>query len=334
MVQYGMKPVRVEISYKTIVFTVIFLISLLVIWELRAILLTFFVCFIFMEALNPTITKLEKFKIPRALAILLIYTILIAIISFAIAGIVPVIAEQSTGLIKTLPQTISNIKLFGYTAADFNNQFKILETIPSEIAQLTFSLFSNIFSALIVLVITFYLLMERKNIHHYSLPFFGKTGNDKFIEVIQNLETRLGSWIIAELILMTVVGLLCYFGFLIIGLPYAAPLAVIAGILEIIPNIGPTASAAIAVLVGLSVSPITAILALVVGIIVQQLENNLIVPKVMRETVGLNPLVTILVITSGARLAGIIGAILAIPIFITGQVIFKTLYPLSIPSRK
>lgn len=321
-----MKPVRVEISYKTIIFTILFLLSLVLLWQIHALIITLFVCFIFMEALNPTVSKLERLKIPRPLAIIMIYVLLIAIISFAIAGIVPIIIEQGTGLIRTFPQAISSIKIFGYTAIDFNNQFKVLDTLPNQIAQATLSVFSNIFSALIVLVLTFYLLMERRNFHKYSFSLFGKTGKEKFLTIIENLEKRLGSWIIAQIILMTVVGLLSFLAFTIIGLPYAAPLALIAGILEIVPTIGPIASTAIAVLVGFSVSPLLAVLALISGVIVQQLENNFLVPKVMKETIGLNPLITIILITSGAKIGGVIGAILAIPIFITIEVVIKTLY--------
>ena len=166
-----MKPVRVEISYKTIIFTTLFFLGLAVVWQIHSLLITLFVCFIFMEALNPTVSRLEKLRIPRPLAILIIYVLLVSIVSFAVAGIVPVIIEQGTGLIKTLPQAINTIKVFGYTAIDFNNQFKVLDTLPSKIAEATLSIFSNIFSALVVLVITFYLLMERRHFHRYSFHF-------------------------------------------------------------------------------------------------------------------------------------------------------------------
>jgi len=319
-----MKPVRVEISYKTIIFTFLFSLALYLLWLVRDIILLFFICFIFMEAINPTVKKLERFKIPRALAILILYIIILLVVSFAVAGIVPILVEQTTGLAAALPKVIANIKIFGASAVDIYQQFKILETLPQSIAQATFSIVNDIFSGFIVLVITFYLLLERRHFHAYSFNFFGRHKN-KALKVIDTLEGRLGSWLNAELFLMTTIGLLSYIGYLILGLNYALPLAIIAGLLEAIPNIGPTVSAVLAGLIGLTISPLTALLAVIWGIIVQQLENNVIVPKIMKETIGLNPLVTILAIATGAKLAGVGGAILAVPIYLTIETIIKVL---------
>jgi len=319
-----MKPVRVEVSYKTIVFTLLFSLALYLLWLIRDIILLFFICFIFMEAINPTVKKLERLKIPRPLAILILYIIILSVISFAIAGIVPILIEQTTGLVSTLPKVIANVNVFGASATDIYNQFKILETLPQNIAQAAFSVVNDIFSGFIILVITFYLLLERRHFNSYSLNFFGPH-KDKALKIIETLESRLGNWVNAELFLMTTIGLLSYVGFLVLGLPYALPLALIAGLLEAIPNIGPTVSAFLAALIGLTISPLTALLAIIWGIIVQQLENNVIVPKIMKETVGLNPLATILVIATGAKLAGVGGALLAIPVYLTTETIIKVL---------
>lgn len=320
-----MKPVKVEISYKTIIFTFLFSLALYLLWLIKDIIILFFVCFIFMEAINPTVKKLERIKIPRPLAIILLYLIILSIVSFAIAGIVPILIEQTTGLVRTLPQVIANIKIFGASAAEIYNQFKILEGLPQGIASTAFSIVNDIFSGFIILVITFYLLLERRHFHQYSFAFFGRIHKDKALRIIDHLELRLGSWVNAEIFLMTSIGLLSYVGYLGLGLNYALPLALIAGLLEAIPNIGPTVSAVLAALIGLTISPVTALLAIAWGIVVQQLENNVIVPKIMKETIGLNPLVTILVIAIGAKIAGIGGAILAVPTYLTVETIIKVI---------
>lgn len=320
-----MKPQKIELSYKTIVFTVIFLLSLLLLWSIRGILLLLFVCFIFAEALNPTVNRLVKAKIPRPLAIIIIYLIILAIFSFAIAGIIPGLVDQTSGLIDTLPRTISSIKIFGITADQIYPQFRLLETLPTNIATLTVSLFSDIFSGFIVLVVTFYLILEKKNFSKYALGLFGVKGQEKTEKIMLELETKMGSWVNAELFLMTVIGVLSYFGYIILGLNYALPLAIIAGLLEIVPSIGPTIATILAAIVGLSISPLTALLAIIWGIIIQQLEGNIIVPKVMRDNVGLKPLITIVLIAAGAKLAGVLGAILAVPTFLTLEVIIKNI---------
>lgn len=318
-----MKSTRVEISFKTIIFTALFVMSLALLWKIRSILILFFISFIFMEAVNPTINKLQKLKIPRVLAILLIYILLLAVIFIAFAGIVPILIEQTTGLVNTLPNIIQNFTIFGTSAVDLSSQFKILEAIPGNIAKTALSIFTDLFSMLVIFVITFYFLLERKNFDKYGYALLGEEKGNKVLTVIDNLEKRLGSWVNAELLLITVVGILSYIGYLFLGLKYAVPLAILAGLLEIVPNIGPIVAGILAALVGLTISPLTALLALGWGFLIQQFENNIIVPKVMKETVGLNPIITIFILAIGASLGGIMGAVLAIPIYLTIEVVVK-----------
>ncbi|MDD2482927.1 MAG: AI-2E family transporter [Candidatus Shapirobacteria bacterium] len=320
-----MKTRKIEISHKTVIFTVAFLLALAFFWQIRSILVLIFVGFVLMEAVNPVVRQLEKIKIPRVFAILIVYLLIIAAVSFAIAGIIPILIEQTAGLINSLPQIIQNVKIFSENTIDLSSQFKILETIPSNIAKIAVSLASNIFSGLIIFVITFYLLLEKNNFPKYGDNFFGEKGKIKFLRIMNNIESSLGSWVNAQLLLMLIIGLLSYVGYLILGLKYALPLAIIAGLLEAIPNIGPIVTTVIAGLFALTISPLTAIFTVIFGVLVQQLENNFIVPKIMRSTVGLNPLVTILLIITGSQLAGIVGALLAIPLFLTIQAVVKGL---------
>ena len=316
---------KIEISYKTVVFTIFFLLLLVLLWQVRNIIVLLFIGFVLMEAINPAIIKLEKIKIPRPLGILIIYLIILAVIAFAIAGIVPILVEQTTGLVETLPTTLEGINILGTNAIDLSSQFKILENLPGGIAKTAISLVSNVFSGFIVLFLTFYLLLEKKNFPKYGLEAFGETGKQKFIAIIDNLEHRLGSWVTAEFFLMTIIGILSYIAYLILGLEYAVPLAILAGVLEAVPNIGPIAATAVAALVGFTVSPLTGVFAIVAGIIIQQLENNIIVPRVMKQTVGCNPLVTILLIAVGAKLGGVIGAVLSLPVYLTIETVVKVL---------
>jgi predicted PurR-regulated permease PerM len=320
-----MKIKKIEISHKTIIFTVFFLLALTLLWQVRSIIILVFISFVLMQAINPLVSRLEKIKIPRILAILIVYILILAIISFAIAGIIPILIEQTAGLINSLPQIIQNIKIFSENNIDLSSQLKLLDGIPSNIAQIAVSVVSNVFSGLIMFVITFYLLLEKNNFPKYSDSFFGEKGKTKFLQIMKHLESILGSWVSAELLLMTIIGLFSYLGYSILGLKYAVPLAIIAGLLEAVPNIGPTIATILAGLVALTVSPLTALFTVIFGILVQQLENNFIVPKIMSKTVGLNPLVTIILIASGGKLAGIGGAVLAIPLFLTIQAIIKGL---------
>ena len=320
-----MKNQKIEISYKNIIFTVLFLLGLFVLWQVRTLIVLLFISFVLMEALNPAVTRLEKRKIPRPFGIFILYIIILSVISFVVAGIVPILTEQTTGLIQTLPQALKNIKIFGSDAIDLSSQFKILENVPSGITKIAISVVSNVFSSFAILFLTFYLLLEKKNFPKYGQDVFGERGKEKMITIIEQLEERLGSWVNAQFFLMTIIGILSYIGYSILGLRYAVPLAIFAGLLEAVPVIGPVVTTALAALVGFTISPLTGVLAIAVGTIIQQLENNIIVPRIMKKSVGFNPLVTILLIASGAKLGGVVGAILALPLFLTLQTIFKVL---------
>jgi len=324
-----MKIRKIEISPKTIIFTVVFLLALAFFWQIRDILVMLFISFVLMHAINPLVCQLQKIKIPRILAIVIVYFLVFGVISFCIAGIVPILIEQTTGLINILPQIAENIKIFGQNSffsdnnINITSQLKALESIPTNIVQIAISIGSNVFTALMIFVITFYLLLEKKNFPKYGDEVFGEKGKTRFLKIMDNLESNLGSWVSAELLLMTIIGLLSYFGYLALGLKYAVPLAIIAGLLEAVPNIGPIIATIIASLVGLTISPLIALFTLIFGILVQQLENNFIVPKIMKKTIGLNPIITIVLITAGGKLAGIGGALLAIPLFLTIRAIIQ-----------
>ncbi len=321
-----MKPQKIEISYKTIIFTVLLLVGIYITWFFKDIILLLFVCVLLTEALNPTVSKLEKLKIPRTLAIIIVYLIMLIVVSVSIAGIIPIFVEQTPGLIQAIPQALQNIQILGTSVFDFSSQFKLIESLPADIAKTAVSIFSNLLTGLLTLVITFYLLHERKQLDDYSAKYFGEKGKEKVSRIIDLLEKRLGSWVTGELMLMIIIGLLSYIAYFILGLKYAVPLAIIAGLLEIVPNIGPIITAILAGLVGLTISPLTALFAVIAGLIIQQTENNFITPKVMKETVGLNPLITILAISMGAKLAGIVGAVLAVPVFLTIQIVVSVLW--------
>ena len=324
-----MKVRKIEIAPKTIVFTVFFLLALIFFWQIRSILMIIFISFVLMHALNPLIIRFERIKIPRIVAILIVYILVFGLISFSIAGIIPILVKQTTGLINSLPQITQNIKIFSENKffsennIDLTSQLKVLEAIPANLTQIVFAVVSNVFSALIILVITFYLLLEKKNFPKYGDSFFGEKGKARFLKIMNNLEVSLGSWVNAELLLMTIIGLISYIGYLVLGLKYAVALAIIAGLLEAVPNIGPIIATIIAGLVGLTISPLIALFTVIFGILVQQLENTFIVPKIMSKTVGLNPLVTIILIAAGGQIAGIGGALLAIPLFLTAQAIVR-----------
>lgn len=325
---------KIEISYKTVVFTVLFLIFLAFLYFIRDEILQLFIALLIMVVLNPTVTKLQKYKIPRAVSVLIVYLLVLLFLSFSIALIVPPLVEQSTNFANSLPRILADLNIPGFlvdqAVSEFTSQ---IGRLPSYVIRASLSVFSNILAVFAVLFFALYLLLARNKLEEQLGTFFTQKQADKIERVLIALEKSLGGWARGQLILMFLVGLTTYIGLVLIGIPFALPLALLAGILEIVPNFGPVISAFPAILVGFGISPITGLAAAALGILVQQLENYLLVPKVMQSSAGVSPLITLLALVIGFKLAGISGAIISVPVVITIKVLIKE-FPLHTNSKE
>lgn len=277
-----------------------------------------FVSLVLMAAISPLVDKLESFRFPRVLSIIFIYLVIWAIIGTMFAGLVPAVIEQTSKLVIRIPQAVTQIEFLNSHQREITQQtLGLVTTLPENLFKLTLGLVNNIVSILTIMVITFYMLLERKAIDGH-VP-------DKFKEMVTRTEKNLGAWLRGELILMTVVGILTYIGLLILGVDSALPLALLAGLLEIIPTFGPTISAVPAVLVALTISPIVAVATAALYWVVQFLENNLLVPKVMAHALGVSPVVVFLGLMIGFRLNGPGGAIMAVPVIIVLKTVLSSI---------
>lgn len=318
-------PKKIEISHRTIVFTVIFLLSLWLLYFLRGVLIILFLALILMAALNPLVDRLERWRLPRALAIALIYILIFSVIGLAIWGVIPPLVNQTQNLVSRFPSYLESLRWLGVDKeavySQLNQLTEQLGVISSGIIRTFVSFFQNLINIVVLLVISFYLLLERKNLGRYLLRFFGDNAEKTGIRVMDEIEKRLGGWIRAEIVLMIIIGLLTFIGLTLLGIDYALPLAIFAGFLEIIPNIGPFISAIPAVLLALLISPLMALAVAALYFLVQQIENNFIVPQLMAKECGLNPLITIIALIAGFKLGGFIGAILAVPVVLLIEII-------------
>lgn len=316
-------PKTIELSHRTVVFAVLFLLFIWFLGQIAPIIIGLFIAVLLMTALNPGVDRLTRAKIPRPLAILFVYLILIGVVALGLFWIVPPFVDQTTKLVNRLPMVLDqlgvwleNLGVSGIDKTIIESQISQLGTIPVNLVRFAVSLLSNVIAVFSVLIITFYLLIERKNLDKYLIVLFGDDGEKKAKRFVDQLEARLGGWVRGELALMFIIGVLTYTGLRLLGIPFALPLAILAGVLEIVPNIGPVISAIPAVVVALTVSPVMGIATAALYFLVQQLENSVIVPKVMQKATGVNPLVTIISLAVGFQLAGPLGAILAVPVVI------------------
>lgn len=320
---------QVSISPSIVVFTTFFLLLLYFLFLIRDILILFFLGFIVMVALHPLVRKLEiKLRLPRLLAIGVSYLLVFAGMVAVLAVLIPPLATELYQFVKTfnLPGLQDEIMNLSF---DLNRLSTVIERLGnsfSTIYSVLTSTFTSIFTFLTVLVISLFLMLDRQRLH-LRVAWF--TQHKKHLSVakefVSSLEYQLGGWVRGQLILMLVIGLITYVGLTLLAVPYAAPLALLAALLEILPNLGPTLAAIPAVIVAwVSAGPALGLIVVLFYILVQQLENNLLVPKIMKDNVDVSPLVSIMSILIGLKLAGVIGALLAIPVYIVIRSIYLT----------
>ncbi len=309
---------KIDISHRTIIFIAVFIVALWAIFLIRDLLLILFVALILMSALSPLVKFFTKLKLPKALGIAITYIIIIACVSGLFAIILPPLIEETSRLVVTLPPIFAQI--FNIAGIDKSILQSQLTSLSQNVFSVTLAIFDNLLTIVFLLVVTYYLLLERENVEsRFASLFIGR--QERVKKLIVQIEEKLGGWFRGQLALSLIIGTLSYIGLISLGIPYALPLAVVAGILEVIPVIGPIVSAIPSVLIALTISPILGFAVAVMYFVIQQLENHLIVPQVMKRAVGLNPLVVILAIAVGSRLLGIGGAILAVPIAVVMQIV-------------
>jgi len=321
-----MSTYQVEITPKSVFYVIGTLLGIYVTYQVRGILVLVFISFILMTAINPLIRATSKWKVPNVIIVLFVYAAIIALFSTLIASLVPAVVSQTKGLAQALPTYLHNLEDLFNTRFDSSVTSDYLGSIPSNLLKLAAGAFGNILNVMAVFFMTYYLINERPHLHRYLLKLFdNKNAEARAERLVHSIEAQVGGWVRGELILMLIIGAMTYFGLIALGIPYALPLATLAGLLEAVPNLGPTIAAVPAVLIGFTVSPLVGFGALALSILIQQLENNFVVPKIMQSATGTAPLVTIIVLLVGYTLGGVMGAILAMPLYLVGQTVMREL---------
>lgn len=317
----------IDISSGTIIRIMVFVVLLTLLFLIRDILLMLVGAIVIAFAIEPLAKKLTRYNIPRAISVILVYLLFVGLISLALRLVLPALAEQTSQLAQQVPQIIGGLEHIIGTIPGLSSEtiaFQIqsaltsfgnnLTNLTTQVFLQTKSIFTGVFSLFFVLVIAFYLVIEEdalKKLFRYIVP----KQHIAYAELmIDRIQTKLGRWVLAQLFLGIIIGCAIGIIFWAIGFKYALALGVVAAILEVFPVVGPIMSALFGTLLALSQSFVFGIIALIIYIIVQQIEGQVLVPNIMRKAVGLNPLVTIIAVLLGGRLAGVPGVILAVPI--------------------
>ncbi|HEX7064780.1 MAG TPA: AI-2E family transporter [Bacillales bacterium] len=300
---------------------------------------------------RPLVQLLERWHVPRKVAILCIFLIIIGILTLAVNLLVPVVQRQFNRLIENVPTMINSIQNWiEYWQAnqdsipDFvidavhNAGNKLQGTFSaagSSIGGILSSFVGFLFSLVVVPFILFYLLDDRAKFTQSVVRFFPRTRRDEIRHVLSDMDNALASYIQGQLIVSSCVGVLLLIGYLIIGLDYALLLALFGMVTNVIPFLGPFLAVIPAIIAAFFQDPIMVLYVIIVMIIAQQIESNLVSPQVMGRQLNVHPLTIILLILVGANLMGVVGMILIIPTYAVLKVVVQHLYQLfSIQRRK
>ncbi len=286
--------------------------------------------------------------------VILVYLLLLALLISFVLLLFPLIVEQGTTIAAAVPGYYKSLREW---MVNYPNQLivRLSEFIPATLPSLKpvqqtgqevmasagqalgyVTLAAKvIFIAIVILVLAFYWTLDGPRTIKSFLLLVPQDQRENIGELISAMETKVGFYIAGQGILCLVIGIMALVAYLLIGLPNALVLALVAGVLEAVPMIGPLLGAIPAALVALSIAPAKLVWVIVATVVIQQVENSLLVPRVMSKAVGVNPFVTLLALFAFSSLFGISGALMAIPIAAIIQLLLDhfVFYPAGIESE-
>lgn len=325
-----------EISTSTILKFFLVLGGLVFLWLIRDVLLIVFFALVLAAAIDGPVDWMAKHKIKRWLGATMIYVTIFAAVILFIYLAVPPLAGQVKILAADLPLYLSRVD----SSLQFVNHQIGSGTIQGYMEKISgqlgwasdnifgavINIFGGIFSAFLIFIISIYLVIQDKGIKNF-LASITPTENRPYVtRAAEQVQDKLGGWLRGQLLLMVIVGVLVFIGLSFLRIDFALTLALVAGFCEIIPYFGPVLGAIPAVAIALIHSPVAALLVVILFVVIQKLEGYLIVPLVMKRTVGLNPLVVLLALIIGGQLAGFIGVLLAVPLVAALSVFFGDIF--------
>lgn len=297
--------------------------------QIKGILLAIFLSYIIMAALNPFVRTLRQYKVPKLIAIIFVYTLVIAFIVLLVIPILPFFVSQVEALFKAIPAYVDSASSSLGITVNKSQINSLIAPAASAIGQnalsVTTKVLGGIFSVITIFILSFYMLIDRQRLGREVPNLIPNEYKERGVLTIHLVEEKLGAWLRGQVVLSLAIGLITWIALTILGIPFALPLAILAGFLEIIPTLGPIIASIPAIIVGLAISPIMAVAIIAIYTGIQLAENNILVPKIMEKAVGLNPVVIIIAILVGGNLLGVIGALLSIPFVSAAIIIFRAL---------
>lgn len=316
-----MEKQQLEINWSSLWRVLVMVIFALALFYMKNVIGMLIVAIILSSALHGPVTWLEKKKIPRLISVITIYLVGLGVVALLLYTIIPVTLIQ----LRYLLTHIGDLKI---PILDLLGSSNIVSKIDQGISGLVDALFygggnfadvisvflGNVFFAVVSLVLSFYLTLSRDGVEKFIRAILPINKEEYAVNLYLRTRKKLGRWLSGQLVLSFIIGFLTFIALFFLGVDYALVLALIAGIFELIPYVGPIVVGAITFLIILPQSLTTALIAVLIFFIIHQIEGHILVPFVMNKAIGTDPLIILIAVLAGAEIAGIVGALVAVPV--------------------
>lgn len=311
------------------------LLGFLFLFEIRDIIYIFLAALFLSAAFGPFVDKLEEYRLPRWLSIIFIYIITFTAVTVLIIAFIPILTEQVPRLISSILNWVrDNIGI--ETAAmqeyldsiedfiinlgkdikkeDISAGLDALNNFGQNALTILSVVAGGVFTFVMLLVLTFFMVVEKDSIGDFFYSLLPSKYSSYASNKVKLVQGGIGDWLRGQILLSLVIGAMTYIGLMILGMPYAITLAILAGMTEFIPYLGPIIAAVPAVLIGANEPGYMWAYVIILYIVIQQVENNFAVPVIMEKSVGLSAIVVIFAMLVGEHFFGIPGIIIAVPV--------------------
>ncbi len=300
-------------------------------WLVRDIILLLIMALIIASAMEPLVDYLQQKKIPRVMSLLLVYLVVIGLGVLVVYLMIPPVIEQFKILNENLPQYSQSLQSkFGSLDIHGFIQGLFSSFNSGNVVQNTFGVFNSALNIIAVIIISIYLVAEEQGMKTFVSSLIPSIHHEFSLSLINKIQKKMGMWVLGQIIISFGIFIFTYIGLLLLHVKFALVLALVAGLFEIVPYIGPFISAIPAIFVAFVQNPSHPELVLwviILYVLVHELEGYILVPKIMEKTVGTSPLLTLLALMVGYQLAGIVGLIVSVPLATALQVVVNEFWP-------
>ncbi len=335
----------ISVATSTLAKIAIFALAIFFFWTIRDILILLLISITLASALEPMVDALARNKVPRAVSVISVYILALGFLILLGYLITPAVLDQfkQLGNTNALAAQFNNKTGFGFLNS-FNWTDIVTKNVQAITSQFnaasgdffkrTLGVFGGVVEIITIMVVSFYLLAEKNGMKQFIYAFVPQGEQQKAVHLANKIQKRVGWWLIGQLIASAIIFAIVLIALTLLKVKYALVIAILSGFFELVPYIGPIISGIVAVFFALLQGPTLAIFVAILYVLLSKFEGYILVPKIMQRTIGVSPLVILVAILIGFKLAGIFGILLAVPVVAMVTVVIQEWGTLVKPSRQ